>query len=106
MDQTDLGLLIKNIVHSLTDRRRGELKVSGEDDREIVEVLAEDHFRAGVLTLYHFTIDKKRWLPVEVRESTPDGVLRRKVIFNNFNTAIPSVFRMNGENPGDGRLDR
>jgi hypothetical protein len=106
MDQTDLGLLIKNIVHSLTDRRRGEIKVSGEDDREIVEVLAEDHFRAGVQTLYRFVIDKKRWLPVEVTESTPDGVLKRKVIFRNFKTAIPTVFRINGENPGDGRPDR
>jgi outer membrane lipoprotein-sorting protein len=109
LDQTDLGLLIKNIVHSLTDRQRGKIKVSGQDDMEIVEVLAEDHFRAGVLTLYHFSIDKKRSLPVEVKESTPGGVLKRQVIFRNLRTsiAIPdSFFRIDGENPGDGRLDR
>jgi len=109
LDQTDLGLLIRNIVHSLTDRRRGKIKVSGQDGREIVEVLAEDHFRAGVLTLYHFYLDKKRSLPVEVKESTPDGVLKRRVIFRNLRTsiAIPdSFFRIDGEDPGDGRLDR
>jgi outer membrane lipoprotein-sorting protein len=109
LDQTDLGLLIKNIVHSLTDRRRGKIKVSGQDGREIFEVLAEDHFRAGVLTLYNFSIDKTRWLPVEINESTPGGVLKRKVILRNLQTsiAIPdSFFRINGENPGDGQLDR
>ena len=109
IDQTDLGLLIKNIVHSLTDRRRGEIKVSGNDDRETVEVLAEDHFRAGLLTLYNFTIDTQRWLPVEVMESTPDGVLRRKVILHNLKTAIAipdSFFRIEGENTGDDQRDR
>ena len=109
IDQTDLGLLIKNIVHSLTDRRHGEIKVSGEGGQEVVEVLAEDHFRAGLLTLYNFTIDKQRWLPVEVKESTPDGVLRRRVIFRNLKTAIAvpdSFFRIDGGNSGDDQLDR
>lgn len=109
IDQTDLGLLIRNIGHSLTDRRRGESKVIEEEGRVRIEVPAEDHFMAGVVTLYHFTIDTARWLPVEIKEFTPDGVLKRTVIFRNMQTAsaIPdSLFRIEGGNPGDGQLDR
>lgn len=88
IDQTDLGLLISNIAHSLTDRRRGAV-MSTENERDIrVGVLAEDHFRRGVLTLYQFVIDKKLWLPVEVEESTRDGPLERKIFFRNLRTNI------------------
>ncbi len=83
IDQTDLGLLIRNIAHSLTDRRRGEIKVAEQDGRVLIEVLAEDHFLAGVVTLYRFSIDKAHWLPVGVEELTPDGIPKRKVIFRN-----------------------
>jgi len=109
IDQTDLGLLIRHIRHSLTDRRRGEIKVTGEGDRLLVEVLAEDHFHAGVLTLYRFFIDTTRWLPAEVQEFTQDGVLKRKVIFRDLRITadIPdSFFRINGGNSEDGRPGR
>lgn len=109
IDQTDLGLLIRNISHSLSDRRRGESKVIEEDGRVRIEVPAEDHFMAGVVTLYHFTIDTARWLPVEIKEFTPAGVLKRTVIFRNLQTsvAIPdSLFRIDRGNPRDGQLDR
>ena len=99
IDRTDLGLLIRNIAHSLTDRRHGEIKVSGQGGgRVLIEVLAEDHFLAGVLTLYHFSIDKTRWLPMGVKEFTPDGIPKRKVIFRNMRTSIvipDGFFRIN-----------
>ena len=90
IDQTDMGLLIRNMAHSLTDRRRGAIRVAREDGRVHVEVLAEDHFLAGVLTLYRFSIDTTRWLPAEVKESTPAGATKRKVLFLNMRTA-PAV---------------
>lgn len=106
IDQTDLGLLIRNIARSLTDRRRGEIRVPGQNGRVLIEVVAEDHFLAGVLTRYRFSIDRTRWLPVEVKEFTPDGVPRRKVIFRNMTTSTGIPGSLNEENPGNGRLDR
>ena len=51
IDQTDLGRLIANIFHSLTDHRRGPLTVT-EDDKDIrIRVMADDHFREAVVTL-------------------------------------------------------
>ncbi len=88
IDQTDLGLLIRNIARSLTDHRRGPVEVT-EDERDTrIRVLADDHFREGVLTLYEFVIDKQFWLPVQVGESKPDGILERTVIFRNLRTNI------------------
>ncbi len=109
IDQTDIGLLIQNIDHSLTDKRHGEVKVSEQEGRVLLEVLAEDHFLAGVLTLYHFSLDKTRWLPVEVREFTPDGILKREVRFRNFRTSIgvpESFFRINEGRPEHGQPNR
>lgn len=109
IDQTDLGLLIQNIAHSLTDRRRGEIKVAEQDGRLLIEVLAEDHFLAGVMTLYRFSIDKASWLPVGVEELTPDGIPKREVIFRNLRTSIgssDSLFRINGGNSGHGQSGR
>jgi len=106
IDQTDLGLLIQNIAHSLTDQRRGEIKLSRGDGLILIEVLAEDHFLKGVLTLYHFSIDETSWLPVKVGEYTPDGVLKREVVFHNLRTSIgipDSFFSVSGENEGDGQ---
>ncbi len=103
IDQTDMGLLVSNIAHSLTDRRRGEIKLSREEGKIILEVLADDHFLAGVQTLYRFSIDQTRWLPTEVEEFTPDGIPKRKVVFRNFKTPVmpDSFFLIDGGNPGN-----
>lgn len=87
IDQTDFGLLIDNIVHSLTDRRRSRPELSTENGRTVLQVLAEDHFRPGVLTRYRFTIDPETDLPAEVRESTPEGQLERTVKFRHLETS-------------------
>ncbi len=94
IDQTDLGLLIRNISHSLTDRRRGPVEMTDEGGDIQVRVLADDHFREGVSTEYRFSIDKNLWLPVQVEESTPDGHLERTIIFRNLkiNIEVPSSF--------------
>ena len=99
IDQTDLGLLIKNIGHSLTDQRRGPVEFAEDDGHFRVRVLADDHFQKGVETRYQFFIDQKLWLPAEVEESTPEGRLERKINFHNLriNTGVPdSFFRMDG----------
>ena len=87
IDQTDFGLLIRNIAHSLTDQRRGPPHLSDEDGNWVLEVLAEDHFRKGVLTRYRFTIDKATDLPVAVQESTPAGEKERTVTFRHLDTS-------------------
>ncbi len=99
LDQTDLGLLIKNIGHSLTDQRRGPVEITEENPYIRIQVLAENHFQKGVVTLYHFLIDKELWLPVRVEESTPEGRLERKVILRNLKTNIgfpDSFFQLDG----------
>ena len=109
IDQTDLGLLINNIDHSLTDKRHGEVVVSWQDGQVRIEVLAEDHFLAGVLTLYHFFIDEARWLPVKVREFTPIGILKREVGFVNLRTSIgitERFFSISGGSPEHGQPNR
>ena len=88
INRTDLGLLIQNIGHSLTDQRRGPVDIREEGDLIQVTVLAEDHFRKGVLTLYRFSIDRTLWLPVGIRESTPEGVLERDVTFGHMRLNI------------------
>jgi outer membrane lipoprotein-sorting protein len=109
IDQTDLGLLIRNMAHSLTDHRRGEIRVTEQEGQVIIEVLAQDHFLAGVLTLYRFFVNETLWLPVKVEEFTPDGTPKRKVTFRNLRTpvAVPDhLFRIDGEEPRDDRLGR
>ena len=109
IDQTDLGLLVQNMAHSLTDQRHGEIMLSEEDSRLCLEVLAENHFHPNALTRYRFLIDKKRWLPVEVQERTPEGVLQREVIFRSLRTSIgvaDSFFQIDGGSRKDGRVDR
>ena len=99
IDQTDLGLLIKNIGHSLTDQRLGRAEFAEDDGYIRVRVLADDHFQKGVETLYQLLINKKLWLPAEVDESTPEGRPERKIIFHNLriNTGVPdSFFRLDG----------
>ena len=97
IDQSDFGLLLRNIRHSLTDQRRGEVGVSEAEGRVSIEVLAEDHFQPGVQTLYRFVVDSTHWLPLEVHESSAKGTPRRTSIFGNLRTsiAIPdSTFRL------------
>jgi len=99
IDETDMGLLIENIRHSVTDHRRGPVDLVSEDRRLIIRVLADDHFRKGVETRYAFTIDKDRWLPIGVSESTPEGRLERTIFFRDLRTNLTtpdSFFQMDG----------
>jgi outer membrane lipoprotein-sorting protein len=94
IDQTDFGLLIKNIGRSMDGGRRGPLEILDEAHDIRIRVLAEDHFRAGKITKYQFTIDKNTYLPAQVEEWTPDGVFERKITFRNLevNTGVPDSF--------------
>jgi len=100
VDQTDFGLLIGNMGRSMDGGRRGPLEIIEEDHYVRIRVLAENHFREGKVTRYDFTIDKETYLPAEIEEWTPDGVLERKITFRNLavNTGVPdSFFRLDGE---------
>lgn len=100
IDQTDIGLLIRNISHSLTDQRRGPAEMDDERGYVRVRVLAVDHFRENLTTLYQFFIDKKLWLPAIVEEFTPDGHARRSITFREMtiNNGFPdSLFRLDAE---------
>ena len=94
IDQTDMGLLIRNIARSLGDGRRGPAVTSEEHGYVQIQVAAADHFRPGIVTLYRFLIDKKTWLPTKVEESKPDGRQERIVTFENLelNKGIPDGF--------------
>jgi len=97
IDQTDLGLLIKNIGRSVDNERKGPVTVSSDHDRIIVSALAKNHFLPDVDTRYTFFIDKKLWLPVRVEERGPEGRLRRVVMFHDLtlNTGAPdSLFHL------------
>jgi outer membrane lipoprotein-sorting protein len=83
IDQTDMGLLIRNIAHSLTDQRRGAAEIKEADGTIEISVLAEDHFLKGIVTRYRFFIDEGLCLPTRIEESTPDGVPRRTIIFRD-----------------------
>ncbi len=99
IDQTDMGLLIEKIAQSLTDHRRGALEMTEEEQEIRIRVVADDHFRKGVVTGYQFFIDKKRFLPVRVEESTPGGLLERTIVFRSFKTNLEvpdSFFQLNG----------
>lgn len=99
IDQTDLGLLIKNMAHSLTDRRKGPLDVQTKGESIDLRVLADDHFRQGVITLYEFFVSKTILLPERVEESTPNGFLERVVIFRNLKINLGTsdeFFQLNG----------
>jgi hypothetical protein len=88
IDQTDMGLLINNIGRSLTEQRRGPAEISRAGGTFQIRVLAEDHFRRGVITLYRFLVDDSLWLPIGVEESTPDGRRKRTVTFQDLRTNI------------------
>ena len=104
IDQTDLGLLIRSMAHSLTDRRRGEIWAGEEEGQMVIQVLSDDHFLAGAATLYRFHIDMGRWLPAGVEEFTPDGVPKRKVIFRDLRimgNVSDRIFQIDGEDSAD-----
>jgi len=109
IDQTDLGLLIRNISHSLTDQSRGPAELAENNGYVRVRVLAADHFHEDVITLYQFFIDKKLWLPAAVEEFTPDGRLERSITFGDLriNNGTPdSFFQLDGAvNQSDERTD-
>ncbi|MCG6535303.1 MAG: hypothetical protein L7F78_11560, partial [Syntrophales bacterium LBB04] len=94
VDQTDLGLLISNISHSLRDGKRGPASIAEEDGTVWIRVLAADHFRSDVVTLYRFFIDKGSWLPAKVEESTADGYPEKTITFGGLeiNTGIAESF--------------
>lgn len=100
VDQTDFGLLVRNIGRSMDQGRRGPLEIVEEGPFVRMRVLAENHFREGQVTRYQFTIDKSTSFPAEVEERTPDGIFERKITFRNLaiNTGVPdSFFRLNGD---------
>jgi outer membrane lipoprotein-sorting protein len=88
INQTDLGLLIKNIRHGVTDQRRGPVSILEDDNTIQIEVLADDHFLEGVETRYQFLISKELWLPVEVSASKENGVQEWRIVFRNLRTNI------------------
>ena len=94
LDQTDMGQLIGKISHSLTDQRQGRPNIIEEGGEIVIRVLAADHFRPGVITLYGFRIDEAFWLPVTVEEASPTGRLERIVTFQDLriNTGITRAF--------------
>ncbi|HXX57253.1 MAG TPA: hypothetical protein VEI96_04575 [Thermodesulfovibrionales bacterium] len=96
IDQTDVGSLINNMARSLTVGRRGEIKVSEHGEEVLIEVTSEDHFLAGVTTLYRFLIDKRLWIPVGVSEFTPDGIPKREILFRNLRTPADTSDRFFG----------
>jgi len=94
INQTDMGLLIRNIGDSLTTGRRGPVEFSEKAATLEVRVLADDHFKKGVVTKYTFRIDEHLWLPVGVEESTSYGVKKRSVEFHDLrvNTGVSLSF--------------
>jgi len=94
LDQTDLGQLIANIAHSLTDQEQGPVSIIEEGQGLFIRVLAADHFRPHITTLYEFKIDEALWLPVAIEESTPAGSPERSVVFKGLriNTGITRAF--------------
>jgi outer membrane lipoprotein-sorting protein len=98
IDQTDMGLLIRNIARSLRDQRRGPVVTSEEDGYAQIRVMAADHFRPGIVTAYRFFVDEKVWLPVKVEESTPGGRPERIITFKNLelNKGFPEGFFREG----------
>lgn len=98
INQTDMGLLIRNIAHSLTDQLRGEERITEEDGHILVSATAENHFIKGVTTRYRFVIDKKTCLPVRVDESNLNGTPERTIIFRNLalNTDVAGAFMQQG----------
>jgi hypothetical protein len=91
IDQSDFGLLIRNMGRSMNGGRRGPPEVIEEGPVVRIGVLAEDHFREGKITRYQFTVARGTWLPKEIEERSPDGVFERRITFGSLevNTGVP-----------------
>lgn len=99
LDQTDMGQLIDNIGKSMRTDRLDEPVITDPDGAVEIRVVARDHFDPARLTRYMFRIDRNRWLPEAVDESTPEGVLKREVRFEHLriNLGIADrFFRLDG----------
>ena len=99
IDQTDMGLLIRNISHSLTDQLRGEEGIKEESGHVLVSAVAENHFVKDKITLYRFLIDKEVCLPIRIEELSPSGTPQRTIIFHHLtvNTDIhDDIFKPGG----------
>jgi hypothetical protein len=105
IDHSDMGQLIEHIARSLTNEKRGPIDLSERDDSVDIRVLAVDHFRPDVLTLYEFFIDAKTWLPTGVTEMTPGGKVTRITRFRNMrpNPNLPSSFFDTDAPPSTGK---
>jgi len=94
VDQSDFGLLIKNIGRSIGEGRKGPVEILEEERYVRIKVLAQNHFRSGKVTSYDFVIDKNTFLPAQIEERTPEGVFERRITFRNLvtNTGVPDSF--------------
>jgi len=94
VDQTDFGLLVRNLGRSMDGGRRGPLEIVEEGPFVRIRVLAENHFREGEVTRYEIAIDRNTFLPAQIEERSPDGVFERKIAFQNLaiNTGVPDSF--------------
>jgi outer membrane lipoprotein-sorting protein len=100
IDQTHMGLLIKNIFRSVKEGRKGPLQLKETQGHVQVQVLSENHFLRTRLTQYEFIIDKSLWLPVAIKESSPEGVLERSIDFLNLRVNVgitDGLFDLEGE---------
>lgn len=107
INQTDLGMLIRNISHSLTDMLLGDLEITEDDKHVTIRVLSDNPFQRGNATRYEFLVDLNLWLPVGVKESSSSRVLRRTVTYENlrFNRRVADSFFELDQGPGHGSRD-
>ncbi|MDW7712348.1 MAG: hypothetical protein SCH98_17920, partial [Deferrisomatales bacterium] len=94
VDQTDLGLLIRNISRSLAGAAPGAAAVRTEGGTVVLSVEGENHFLPGVWTRYELWVDRELWLPVRVREEVPSRGWERDVRFDEItlNPGLPESF--------------
>jgi outer membrane lipoprotein-sorting protein len=83
IDQTDYGVLIANIRHSLTDLFLGDLRVDVTPEQTILHVQSDNPFQRGTATRYVFAIDNRLSLPVRVTEMDAHGRLLRTVDYRD-----------------------
>jgi outer membrane lipoprotein-sorting protein len=88
VDQTDLGLLIAKIRESVEEHRRGPVELTESESAVQISVVADNHFREGVTTVYRFSIDKRIGLPVQIEEFSAEGSFERRVLFLDLRTNI------------------
>jgi outer membrane lipoprotein-sorting protein len=86
IDQADLGLLVRNIARSLNGPLAGAPALRVTPEHVVAVVEAENHFQPGVRTRYEFWIERRRWLPVRVREAVPERGWEREVTFEELET--------------------